>query len=289
MRFVHHRASLAVAGAFALGGAVTLAIASTSEVSRHPAPARRPAAPAPAPPVQPDARMVLAGTRCPSGQTRERLITHRRWLGRVAITEYYSTPERWFRGRRVAAPGLTGRHRVDWLYSARGVAMEGDGIGLDGRHYHIDALGSGGWVNHSGRRTIPGQCAAHWSRGSPDWLEGGWRNRLGHVTFPLEAGGWSNGRGTTAMSYLGVTFANGSSLPLHPYRTLAVDPNLIPRGSHIYIPAYKGLGGGWFVAQDTGGAIIGRHVDVYRPPPATPNDGGRFLQGQTILVVPPAH
>ena len=44
---------------------------------------------------------------------------------------------------------------------------------------------------------------------------------------------------------------------------------------------------GWFVAQDTGGAILGHHVDVYRPPAATPLDGGRYLKGQRIYVIPP--
>lgn len=225
---------------------------------------------------------------CPPGRRiHERLITRRRWLRGVSITEYYSAPERWFAGRRVSVPGLPTRHRVDWLYSSRGVAMQGDGIGLDGRHYHIDALGSGAWVNAAGRRTRPGRCAGAWSRGRPAWLQGGWRNALGQVTFPLASGGWSNGRGGPARSYLGVTFAPGSSLPLVAYRTLAVDPRLIPRGSRVYIPAYRGISGGWFVAQDTGGAIIGRHVDVYRPPTAIPRDGGRFLQHQRIYVVPP--
>ena len=103
----------------------------------------------------------------------------------------------------------------------------------------------------------------------------------------MRAGGWSNGPGDRSRAYPGVTFAPGSSITLQAYRTLAVDPRLIPRGSRIYIPYYKGISGGWFVASDTGGAIIGHHVDVYRPPTATPLDGGRFLQHQRILVVPP--
>jgi 3D (Asp-Asp-Asp) domain-containing protein len=107
------------------------------------------------------------------------------------------------------------------------------------------------------------------------------------VTFPLAGGGWSNGTGGPLLSYRGVTFAPGSSLPLHPYRTLAVDPRLIPRGSRVYVPAYRSISGGWFLAQDTGGAIIGQHVDVYRPPTAAPTDGGRFLQHERVYVVPP--
>jgi 3D (Asp-Asp-Asp) domain-containing protein len=274
------------------GGA--LALASPWSPDRRSA-ERRPAARTTAPRrVHPAARpqraqaAPAAAKPCPPGpQLHEHLITRPRWVRGVAITEYYSSPERWFSGRSVPVAGLPGRHRVDWLYSARGVAMEGDGIGLDGRHYHIDALGSGGWVNRNGHLTRPGRCASRWSRGRPVWLEGGWRNAQGQVTFPLAGGGWSNGAGDRARSYRGVTFAPGSSLPLRAYRTLAVDPHLIPRGSRVYIPYYKQIGGGWFVAQDTGGAIIGRHVDVYRPPTASPADGGRFLQGQKIFVVPP--
>jgi 3D (Asp-Asp-Asp) domain-containing protein len=273
----------------AAGGA-TLAFAATPSrtPARAPVPAR---APAPAHRAAAAHRPAHASAKAPDCRpgrpVHEHLITRPTWLRDVSITEYYSSPERWFVGRRVAAPGLAGRHRVDWLYSARGVAMEGDGIGLDGRHYHIDALGSGAWVNADGRRTTPGRCAARWSHGLPAWLQGGWRNRLGHVTFPLAGGGWSNGTGGALLSYRGVTFAPGSSLPLRPYRTLAVDPHLIPRGSRVYIPAYRSISGGWFLARDTGGAIIGQHVDVYRPPTASPADGGRFLQHERVYVVPP--
>ena len=225
----------------------------------------------------------------PGPPPHEHLITHRTWLRGVSITEYYSAPERWFKGRRVSAPGLSGKHRVDWLYSAHGVSMQGDGIGLDGRHYHIDALGSGGWVNLGGRHTLPGRCAGHWSHGRPYWLEGGWRNSRGQVTWPLAGGGWTRGVGRNLLSYQGVTFAPGSTIPLHSYRTLAVDPRLIARGSRVYIPFYRqnGLGSGWFVASDVGGAILGRHLDVYRSPPASSSDHGRYLQGQRVLVVPP--
>ena len=95
------------------------------------------------------------------------------------------------------------------------------------------------------------------------------------------------GKGRKLLSYKGVTFAPGSTIRLHPYRTLAVDPKLIPKGSRVYIPYYKGISGGWFVAQDVGGAIIGRHLDVYRSPPRSSSDPGRYLQEQSVLVVPP--
>jgi 3D (Asp-Asp-Asp) domain-containing protein len=218
----------------------------------------------------------------------EHPINHREWLTGVTITEYYPAPEQWFVGRRIAAPGMTGRYAADWLYSARGLAMEGDGVDRFGRRAHIAELGSTGWVNSAGRATVP-VCLGKWSDGPPVWLIGGWRNSQGAVTFPLASGGWANGRGARrALPYGGVTFAPGPSLPLRYYHSIAVDPRLIPEGSRVYVPFYRGLGlSGWFVAQDTGGAIKGRHIDVYRPPPSTPTDLGRYMTGQRIYVIPP--
>ena len=218
--------------------------------------------------------------------TPEHPIAHRQWLSGVTITEYYPAPERWFTGRRISAPGLRGRYAADFLYSARGLAMEGDGIDDRGRLVHIAQLGSTGWVNAAGRPTIP-VCLGKWSNGFPVWLIGGWRNRRGAVTFPLSDRGWSNGRSVTTRRYGGVTFGPYASA-LRYYHSIAVDPRLIPEGSRVYIPAYRHINGGWFVAQDTGGAIRGRHIDVYRPPPRNPSDEGRYLTSQRILVIPPS-
>lgn len=229
-----------------------------------------------------------SASRCVSSPppVPEHPISHRRWLSGVTITEYYPAPERWFTGRRITAPGLPGRYAADWLYSARGLAMEGDGVDRSGRRAHIADLGSTGWVNVAGRPTVP-VCLGKWSAGSPVWLKGGWRRADGGVTFPLQGGGWSNGPGVRTLPYGGVTFASGPSLPLRYYHSIAVDPRLIPLGSRVYVPAYRQIGGGWFVAQDTGGAIRGRHIDVYRSPPASPSDEGRYMTGQRILVIPP--
>jgi 3D (Asp-Asp-Asp) domain-containing protein len=59
-----------------------------------------------------------------------------------------------------------------------------------------------------------------------------------------------------------------------PYRTVAVDPRLIPLGSVLFIPAARGtvvtlddgetqIHDGYFYAGDTGGSIDGNHVDVF--------------------------
>jgi 3D (Asp-Asp-Asp) domain-containing protein len=106
------------------------------------------------------------------------------------------------------------------------------------------------------------------------------------VTFPLAAGGWSAGTGIRYLPLAGVTFAPGPSLPLRYYLSIAVDPGVISLGSRVYIPAYRHDGhGGWFIAQDTGGAINGRHIDVFRPPPAAPGAGGQYLTGKRVFVV----
>ncbi len=208
------------------------------------------------------------------------------WLTKFTVTEYWPAPEKWFIGQFVTTPGLTGRHRIDWLYSATGVSMQGEGLGLDGRLYHISALGDGGWVTLSGSLT---SASDGFSAGVPYWRQGGyWKNSFGAVTFPLSAGGWSAGPGKKYVPLTGVAFAAGASLPLRFYQSIAVDPRLIPLGSRVYLPAYSHDGhGGWFIAQDTGGAIKGHRVDVYRPPPSSPLIGGQYITGARAYVIKP--
>jgi hypothetical protein len=210
--------------------------------------------------------------------------THGVWLGRVTITEYWPAPESWFVGQLVSAPGLPGKHRIDWLYSAQGLSMQGSGIGLDGLTYHIAAPGSGGWVTATGR---PTEASQGWSGGAPYWRAGGyWRNASGGPTFPLAGGGWSSGTGRRYVPLAGVSFAAGLPRPLAAYGSIAVDPRVIPLGSRVYIPAYRTDGhGGWFIAADTGGAILGHRIDVYRTPPASPSVGGQYLTAQRVFVV----
>ncbi len=148
-------------------------------------------------------------------------------------------------------------------------------------------MGSGGWVTAAGKLT---DAAAGWLGGPPFWRAGGyWRNGSGGVTFPLQAGGWYAGSGKSYVPLAGVRFAPGPALAIKPYQSIAVDPSVIPLGSRVYIPAYRNDGyGGWFVAQDTGGAIVGHRIDVYRTPPATAATGGQYLVGQRVFVVRPS-
>jgi 3D (Asp-Asp-Asp) domain-containing protein len=213
-------------------------------------------------------------------------ISKPRWLGGVVITEYWPAPERWFTGKLVAAPGLTTLHRVDWLYSGSGVSMQGDGIGLDGVEYHIQTVGDQGWVDEQGHATLAG--AGGWTSGFPFWRGVGWRAKSGLVTFPLLDGTWFHGPPKRYIEPQGITFSTGSSRSLIPWRSVAVDPGLIPIGSRIFVPALCATPGhGWVIAADTGGAIIGRHLDLYRPAPAARGISSDVWTGRQIWVLPP--
>src|SRR5262249_25680049 len=98
---------------------------------------------------RPLAALLLVALAVPA-LAAARPLRQRTWLSGSTVTEYWPAPEKWFRGKKVRAPGLKGLHRIDWLYSAQGLSMEGDGIGLDGKRYHIEDLGSGGWVDATG-------------------------------------------------------------------------------------------------------------------------------------------
>ena len=46
---------------------------------------------------------------------------------------------------------------------------------------------------------------------------------------------------------------------------VAVDPNFIPLGSHLDIPAYNrgpNNNGSWILADDIGGRVKGAHIDI---------------------------
>lgn len=66
----------------------------------------------------------------------------------------------------------------------------------------------------------------------------------------------------TAYWYKDPIDASGTGLafdgrPAVPYKTVAVDMNIIPNGSQVYVPEV-----GWCIAHDTGSAIKGNRIDV---------------------------
>lgn len=60
-----------------------------------------------------------------------------------------------------------------------------------------------------------------------------------------------DGRGITSTGY---------NLKKNPHGVIAVDPNVIPLGTRVYIEGY-----GHYVARDTGGAIKGNKIDIHMP------------------------
>lgn len=74
----------------------------------------------------------------------------------------------------------------------------------------------------------------------------------------------------TVLSYL--------EYPLHE-GVVAVDPNVIPLGSHLYIEGY-----GYAVAADIGGAVKQRHVDLFLPSLSKAEQYG-MKQGVKVYVL----
>lgn len=76
----------------------------------------------------------------------------------------------------------------------------------------------------------------------------------------------------------GVT-ATGVNLKDNPdSKVIAVDPNVIPLGSKVYVEGY-----GYATAEDTGGAIKGNRIDVFIPSQAQAEDWGRKTVTVKIL------
>lgn len=59
------------------------------------------------------------------------------------------------------------------------------------------------------------------------------------------SGGWGNQTATGTIAKQG--------------RTIAVDPDVIPYGSTVYIEGW-----GYYIAEDCGGGVNGNHIDIYR-------------------------
>jgi hypothetical protein len=73
-------------------------------------------------------------------------------LGSYWITYYWFAPEAWFTAKKMVAPGLKVAYREDFLYSARGISMQGTGTGDDNVMIHWRS-GRGAWVNKEGAET----------------------------------------------------------------------------------------------------------------------------------------
>lgn len=70
--------------------------------------------------------------------------------------------------------------------------------------------------------------------------------------------------------------------PAIAYRTIAVDPNIIPWHSEVYVP-----GIGWCLAHDTGSAINQNTIDIAMPSREDAYQWGR--RTVEVIVRPPSH
>lgn len=65
---------------------------------------------------------------------------------------------------------------------------------------------------------------------------------------------------------------------LHGYSTVAVDPNVIPLGTKLYIEGY-----GYAIAEDTGGGVRGNIIDLYFEPGS--NEFRRWFTHNTTVYI----
>ena len=61
-----------------------------------------------------------------------------------------------------------------------------------------------------------------------------------------------------ATAYCGDTITSTGTVPKVGH-TIAVDPNVIPYGSRVYIPEFNKV----FIAEDCGSAIKGNRIDIF--------------------------
>ena len=128
--------------------------------------------------------------------------------------------------------------RKEWCYSA----MEGS----------VSVIFPGGAMstyNYAGTTTTQVDCSAYFGDDFP---------KTNKVRFRPARSRWGDGI---------------ENYSLIPYRTIAVDPSVIPFGSVVFIEKAKGIKfmwlgetfvhDGFFFAGDKGGAIKGNHIDLF--------------------------
>ncbi len=186
-------------------------------------------------------------------------------LGDFQLTYYWFAAESGFVGQKVAAPGIAGTYREDFLYSARGVPMEGTGTALQRRaralRRHARRL-----LGDQGRRARPCPGRNGWSNGSPVLARRRLADRVRrrHVPARRRQLGERH-RASTKRPYHDL-FGTERRHDVTEWLSIATDLRVIPRGTHVYVPRLAGSPAhGCFRADDTGGAIIGKHIDVFIP------------------------
>ncbi|MFC4022419.1 LysM peptidoglycan-binding domain-containing protein [Oceanobacillus longus] len=93
-------------------------------------------------------------------------------------------------------------------------------------------------------------------------------------TFAVESTAYTAGcNGCSGITATGINLNNDPNA-----KVIAVDPNVIPLGTQVYVEGY-----GYAVAGDTGGAIKGNKIDVHLPTKSEAYSWGRRTVNITIV------
>ena len=117
------------------------------------------------------------------------------------------------------------------------------------------------------------QAIKDWLRANPDQGRQLMRENLSYIFFKELTG--------PPLGSLG--------LPITPHATVAADPNFVPLGAPVFLMTDRPEAGGFWVAQDVGGAIKGpNRFDTFwgAGPEATATAGGMSASGQALLLLP---
>jgi membrane-bound lytic murein transglycosylase A len=117
------------------------------------------------------------------------------------------------------------------------------------------------------------QAIKDWLRANPDQGRELMRENLSYIFFKELTG--------PPLGSLG--------LPITPHGTVAADPNFVPLGAPVFLMVDRPEAGGFWVAQDVGGAIKGpNRFDTFwgGGPAATATAGGMSASGQALLLLP---
>lgn len=117
--------------------------------------------------------------------------------------------------------------------------------------YRYDANGFGASQSEPSNGTVHALS----SRGSERVQDLPTSARLLYCTLTAYTAGYESTGKVPGDPLFGIT---STGLHVHDGLTVAVDPRIIPYGTKLYIP-----GVGYRIAEDTGAAIRGNHIDVY--------------------------
>jgi 3D (Asp-Asp-Asp) domain-containing protein len=190
-------------------------------------------------------------------------VTNSNCIPDVYVTGYYCVYNSELDGRGIITKTISDipyNLKASFLFGGRGVAMQGSGrTGPNGEY--IKYTGGGGYfirlTGPNAGKNLDGQWIEN-----PDIV----RARYAHIGITD-----FNGFGNLALRYPDkarysrtASFTGLTGRPLTAWRSLSIDPEFIPLGQKVEVRFKKGDAiNSKFVAEDTGSAIKGKHIEIY--------------------------